>query len=50
MHAQFMEFLDYMPLYRDFDLERMGARWVYPEAQCGIAFADGRARSRPPVV
>jgi phytoene dehydrogenase-like protein len=43
MHAQFMEFLDYMPLYRDFDLERMGARWVYPEAQCGIAFADGRA-------
>lgn len=43
LHAQFMEFLDYMPFYRDFDLERFGARWVYPEAQCGIAFADGRA-------
>ncbi len=43
LHAQFMEFLDYMPFYQDFDLERMGSRSVYPEAQCGITFADGRA-------
>lgn len=43
MHAQFMEFLDYMPFYRDFDLERFGVRWIYPEAQFGIALEDGRA-------
>lgn len=43
MHAQFMEFLDYMPFYKDFELERFGARWIYPEAQAGITFADGRA-------
>lgn len=46
MHAQFMEFLDYMPFYHDFQLERFGARWVYPEAQFGITFAD----DRPPII
>ncbi len=46
MHAQFMEFYDYMPFYQDFSLEKLGAQSVYPEAQCGIAFADGR----PPII
>lgn len=46
MHAQFMEFLDYMPFYKDFQLERFGVRWLYPEAQFGNAFADGR----PPII
>jgi phytoene dehydrogenase-like protein len=46
MHAQYMEFIDYMPFYWDFELEKLGARMIYPEAQAGIAFSDGR----PPIV
>jgi phytoene dehydrogenase-like protein len=46
LHAQYMEFIDYMPFYQDFDLRSYGARMIKPEAQVGIAFADGR----PPIV
>ncbi|UCE87661.1 MAG: NAD(P)/FAD-dependent oxidoreductase, partial [Deltaproteobacteria bacterium] len=46
LHAQYMEFIDYMPFYHDFDLAGFGARLIKPEAQVGIAFADGR----PPIV
>jgi len=46
LHAQYMEFIDYMPFYHDFDLPRFGARVIKPEAQVGIAFADGR----PPLI
>lgn len=46
MHAQYMEFFDIMPMIQDFALEDLGLRTVMPEAQCGIAFADGR----PPIV
>lgn len=46
MHAQFMEFFDIMPMIADFGLEELGLRTVMPEAQAGIAFADGR----PPVI
>src|SRR3990172_7964643 len=46
LHAQYMEFIDYMPVYHDFQLEKLGARMIYPEAQLGITFADGR----PPIV
>jgi len=46
MHAQFMEFFDVMPMIQDFGLEDLGLRTVMPEAQAGIAFADGR----PPVI
>src|SRR3990170_1914994 len=46
LHAQYMEFIDYMPPYHDFQLEKLGARMIYPEAQLGITFADGR----PPIV
>jgi len=46
MHAQYMEFFDVMPMVRDFGLEDLGLRTVMPEAQAGIAFADGR----PPVI
>ena len=46
MHAQFMEFFDIMPMIQDFGLEDLGLRTVVPEAQAGIAFADGR----PPVI
>ncbi len=46
LHAQYMEFFDVMPMIRDFGLEDLGLRTVMPEAQAGIAFADGR----PPVI
>ena len=46
LHAQYMEFFDVMPMIKDFDLESLGLRTVMPEAQAGIAFADGR----PPIV
>lgn len=46
LHAQYMEFLDWMPFYYDFELEKLGARTLYPDAQSGIAFSDGR----PPIV
>jgi phytoene dehydrogenase-like protein len=46
LHAQYMEFIDYMPFYHDFNLPSFGARMVKPEAQVGITFADGR----PPLV
>lgn len=46
LHAQYMEFIDYMPFYHDFDLPSFGARVIKPETQIGIAFADGR----PPLI
>ncbi|MCH8901500.1 MAG: NAD(P)/FAD-dependent oxidoreductase [Chloroflexi bacterium] len=46
LHGQYMEFIDYMPVYHDFELEKLGARMIYPEVQLGITFADGR----PPIV
>ena len=46
LHAQYMEFMDWMPIYHDFNLEQLGARCLYPHAQAGIAFSDGR----PPIV
>jgi phytoene dehydrogenase-like protein len=46
LHAQYMEFIDYMPFYQDFDLPAYGARVIKPDAQVGITFADGR----PPLI
>ncbi len=46
LHAQYMEFMDWMPIYFDFNLEQLGARCIYPHAQSGIAFSDGR----PPII
>jgi phytoene dehydrogenase-like protein len=46
LHAQYMEFIDYMPFYHDFDLLKFGARMIKPDCQVGITFADGR----PPVL
>ena len=43
LHAQYMEFIDYMPFYHDFDLPGFGARMIKPDAQVGITFADGRS-------
>ncbi len=46
LHAQYMEFFDIMPMVSDFGLEDIGLRTVMPEAQAGMAFADGR----PPLI
>src|SRR3989304_3212626 len=46
LHAQYMEFIDYMPFYHDFNLPSFGAPMIKPEAQVGIPFADGR----PPLI
>jgi len=46
LHAQYMEFIEMMPFYRDFNLPSFGARVVKPDAQVGITFADGR----PPLI
>jgi len=46
LHAQYMAFIDWMPFYYDFELEKLGARMLYPDNQFGIAFSDGR----PPIV
>ncbi len=46
LHAQYMEFIEMMPFYRDFNLPGFGARVVKPDAQVGITFADGR----PPLI
>jgi phytoene dehydrogenase-like protein len=45
LHANYMNVM-MNPFYHDFELEKLGARVIYPEAQCGIAFSDGR----PPIV
>lgn len=46
LHSQFMEYMDWMPFYHDFKLDNLGSRLIYPEAQAGIAFSDGR----PPII
>lgn len=46
LHSQYMEYMDWMPFYYDFELEKLGSRLIYPRAQAGIAFSDGR----PPIV
>ncbi len=46
LHAQYMEFIDYMPVYHDFELKKWGARMILPDTQLGITFADGR----PPLI
>ncbi len=46
LHAQYMEFLEWMPIWYDFDLPKFGARSLYPSAQAGLPFSDGR----PPLI
>jgi phytoene dehydrogenase-like protein len=43
-HAFFMMMVDYAPAYQDLELEtRHGLTHLYPEVQCVMPFADGRA-------
>ena len=45
-HANYLAYGAVNPIERDFDLARFGLRTVTPEAQHGMAFADGR----PPLI
>ena len=45
-HAHCHEFNEWMPFIQDFGLYDLGYREVYPDAQMGISFKDGR----PPIV
>ena len=45
-HAVCMEFLEWMPFYLDFGLDKLGGRTIYPDAQFGIPFSDGS----PPII
>ena len=45
-HAHCNEFNEWMPFIQDFGLYDLGYRDVYPDAQMGIAFKDGR----PPII
>ncbi len=45
-HAVCMEFMDWMPFFHDFGLDKLGGRMIYPDAQFGIPFSDGS----PPII
>ena len=45
-HANFLSYIDVMPMIADFRLEEHGLKTVQPAAQHGICFSDGR----PPVI
>jgi phytoene dehydrogenase-like protein len=45
-HANYLTFCDIMPMVTDFSLKERGLKLICPEAQFGLAFADGR----PPVI
>jgi phytoene dehydrogenase-like protein len=42
-HSNFHGIIHWGPVYRDLDLERYGARYVWPENQFAHVFPDGRA-------
>ena len=46
LHAQYLEFQDWMPMYHDFELQKLGHQCILPDTQCGISFSDGR----PPII
>ena len=43
IHANFMEFLHYMPFYADFDLAGLGARTIFPRRRPGSRSATAAA-------
>ena len=45
-HAQYMEFLEWMPFFHDFELAKSGRSDNLSGAQFGIPFSDGR----PPII
>ena len=42
-HSNFHGIIHWGPVYRDLELERYGARYVWPENQFAHVFPDGRA-------
>jgi phytoene dehydrogenase-like protein len=45
-HANYLAFCDIMPMTSDFSLIEQGLEFIYPQAQFGLAFCDGR----PPIM
>ena len=41
LHAQYMEFIDWMPIYYDFNLEQLGARCIFPMPSQALRFQMG---------
>ena len=41
MHAIYHMMVDYMPVLRDFDLEKHGLVWIKPNLQCSMVFENG---------
>ncbi len=41
IHAIYHMMVDYMPVLRDFDLERQGVVWIKPNLQASMVFKDG---------
>ncbi|MGW8322839.1 MAG: phytoene desaturase family protein, partial [Thermodesulfobacteriota bacterium] len=41
MHAVYHMMVDYMPVLRDFDLERHGLVWIQPNLQSSMVFENG---------
>ncbi len=39
LHANYIV-IEPNPFYQDFELEELGARFIFPEAQSGIAYSD----------
>ena len=42
-HAVYHMMVDYMPVIKDFDLDRHGTVWVKPNYQTGMVFEDGKS-------
>lgn len=40
IHATYHMMVEYMPVFKDFDLEKRGLLWVGPNAQTGMIFKD----------
>ena len=43
MHSVYHMMVDYMPVLKDFDLNRHALQWTKPNAQAGMVFEDGKS-------
>ncbi|MEE8372999.1 MAG: NAD(P)/FAD-dependent oxidoreductase [Dehalococcoidia bacterium] len=43
MHAVYHMMVDYMPVIKDFDMDRHALMWTKPNAQTGMVFEDGKS-------
>jgi phytoene dehydrogenase-like protein len=43
MHSVYHLMVDYMPVLKDFDMDRHALQWTKPNAQAGMVFEDGQS-------